>query len=72
MTTGAVQTLLRAYRVAPGRRVLVAGNGPLNFQVAVELVNAGVDVVAGVVLGLLVGTLGFRLTVAVSKPGTVT
>ena len=46
MTTGAAQTLLRAYRVAPGRRVLVGGNGPLNLQVAAELVQAGVDVVA--------------------------
>ena len=46
MTTGAVQTLIRAYRVAPGRRVLVAGNGPLNFQVARELVEAGVEVAA--------------------------
>ena len=46
MTTGAVQTLVRAYRVAPGRRVLVAGNGPLNFQVARELADAGVEVVA--------------------------
>ena len=46
MTTGAAQTLLRAYRVAPGRRVLVAGNGPLNFQLAAELVAAGVEVVA--------------------------
>jgi len=46
MTTGAAQTLLRAYRVAPGRRVLLAGNGPLNLQVAAELVAAGVDVVA--------------------------
>jgi len=46
MTTGAAQTLLRAYRVAPGQRVLVAGNGPLNFQLAAELVDAGVEVVA--------------------------
>ena len=46
VTTGAAQTSLRAYRVAPGRRVLVAGNGPLNFQLAAELVAAGVDVVA--------------------------
>jgi NADPH-dependent 2,4-dienoyl-CoA reductase/sulfur reductase-like enzyme len=46
MTTGAAQTLLRAYRVAPGRRVLLAGNGPLNLQVAAELVAAGVEVVA--------------------------
>ena len=37
MTTGAAQTLLRSYAVLPGRRVLVAGNGPLNLQVALEL-----------------------------------
>jgi D-hydroxyproline dehydrogenase subunit alpha len=47
-TTGALQTLARAYRVAPGRRVLVAGNGPLNLQVAVELLEGGAEL-AGVV-----------------------
>ena len=46
MTTGAAQTLARAYRVAPGGRVLVAGNGPLNLQVACELAAGGVEVVA--------------------------
>jgi NADPH-dependent 2,4-dienoyl-CoA reductase/sulfur reductase-like enzyme len=46
MTTGAAQTLLRSYLVAPGSRVLVAGNGPLNLQVAAELAAAGVRVVA--------------------------
>src|SRR5262249_51900602 len=46
MTTGAAQTLLRAYGVTPGRRVLVGGNGPLNFELAAELLAAGVDVVA--------------------------
>jgi glycine/D-amino acid oxidase-like deaminating enzyme/bacterioferritin-associated ferredoxin len=46
MTTGAAQTLLRAYGTPPGRRVLVAGNGPLNFQLAAELVAEGVTVVA--------------------------
>lgn len=45
MTTGAAQTLLRSYRVLPGRRVLIAGNGPLNIQVALELVRAGATVV---------------------------
>lgn len=42
MTTGAAQTLLRSYGVAPGKRVLLAGNGPLNLQVARELMRAGV------------------------------
>ena len=46
MTTGALQTLARAYRVSPGRRVLIAGNGPLNLQLAVELLGSGVEVTA--------------------------
>lgn len=46
MNTGAAQTLSRAYRVAPGRRVLFAGNGPLNLQVAADLAKDGVEVVA--------------------------
>jgi NADPH-dependent 2,4-dienoyl-CoA reductase/sulfur reductase-like enzyme len=46
MTTGAGQTLVRSWRVAPGRRVVVAGNGPLNLQLANELLRAGVAVVA--------------------------
>ena len=46
MTTGAAQTLLRSYRVLAGRRILVAGNGPLNIQVALELAEAGASVVA--------------------------
>jgi NADPH-dependent 2,4-dienoyl-CoA reductase/sulfur reductase-like enzyme len=50
MTTGAAQTLLRSYAVLPGRRVLVAGNGPLNLQVALELARAGADVAAVVEL----------------------
>jgi thioredoxin reductase len=46
MATGAAQTLMRAYQVLPGQRVLVSGNGPLNMQVAAELVRAGATVVA--------------------------
>ncbi len=46
MTTGAAQTLLRSYGVLPGERILIAGNGPLNFQVATELVRAGAQVTA--------------------------
>lgn len=51
MTAGAAQTLLRSHQVAPGRQVLVAGNGPLNMQVAAELARGGVDVVAVAELG---------------------
>jgi len=46
LTTGAAQTLMRAYGVLPGRRVLISGNGPLNIQVAAEIVRAGGEVVA--------------------------
>lgn len=46
MNTGAAQTLARSYQVAPGRRILVAGNGPLNLQVAVDLARSGLQVVA--------------------------
>ena len=46
MTTGAAQTLLRSSQVAPGRRVVLSGNGPLNMQVAAELVRSGVRVPA--------------------------
>ena len=41
MTTGAIQTLLRTYGVLPGKRFVIAGNGPLNFQVATEILNSG-------------------------------
>jgi thioredoxin reductase/ferredoxin len=45
MTTGAGQSLLRGYQTTPGDRVLVAGNGPLNVQLAAEVVRAGGSVV---------------------------
>ena len=46
MTTGAAQTLWRTARRLPGERVLIAGNGPLNLQLAAELVAGRADVVA--------------------------
>ena len=46
MTTGCVQMLARANRVSPGPRVVIAGNGPLNLQLACELVEGGVQVAA--------------------------
>jgi NADPH-dependent 2,4-dienoyl-CoA reductase/sulfur reductase-like enzyme len=50
MTTGAAQTLWRSYRRLAGRRILVAGNGPLNFQVATELASGGAEIAAVVEL----------------------
>ncbi|MDX7950814.1 FAD-dependent oxidoreductase [Lichenihabitans sp. Uapishka_5] len=46
ITAGALQTLLRSDGVVPGARIAVAGNGPLNLQVAVELLRHGVTPVA--------------------------
>ena len=44
MTTGAAQSLWRTYRSLPGRKLAFAGNGPLNFQVALEVSRAGAEV----------------------------
>lgn len=44
MTTGAAQTFLRSSQVAPPGRIVIAGNGPLNLQLAAELVGAGARV----------------------------
>lgn len=46
MTVGAAQTLWRSYRTLPGRRVALAGNGPLVAQVALELARGGAEIVA--------------------------
>ncbi len=46
MTIGAAQTLARRYGVAPGKRILIAGHGPLGLQLAAELESLGAKVVA--------------------------
>ena len=46
MTVGGLQTLARSYRVTPGERIVIAGNGPLCFQTARELIDGGANVVA--------------------------
>ena len=46
LTTGGLQALVRTHLVLPGSRVLIAGNGPLNLQVACELLARGVTPVA--------------------------
>jgi len=46
MTVGALQALARSYRVAPGARIVIAGNGPLSLQTAAELLDGGANVVA--------------------------
>ena len=46
MTVGGLQTLARSYRVSPGERIVIAGNGPLCLQTAAELLDGGANVVA--------------------------
>jgi len=46
MTAGGAQVLLKSQRVRPGRRVLLAGTGPLPLVVANQMLNAGMEVVA--------------------------
>ncbi len=46
MTAGGAQNLMKAYRVLPGRRVLVAGSGPLLLVVAHSLLQGGAEVAA--------------------------
>ena len=44
MTAGAARTLL-AQKVLPGKRVLLAGTGPLQLVLSAELARAGAEVV---------------------------
>lgn len=46
MTVGAAQTLARRYGVAPGRRILIAGHGPLGLQLAAELSALDAEIMA--------------------------
>jgi len=46
ITAGGAQNLMKGYRVLPGRRVLVAGSGPLLLVVAHYLLRGGARVVA--------------------------
>ncbi len=57
MTTGAAQTLWRSYRRLAGKRILLAGNGPLNIQVASELLSGGADVAAVVEIAPMTAAL---------------
>jgi len=45
MLGGAAQALLGSQHILPGRRVLLAGVGPLQFKVASQLTDAGAEVV---------------------------
>lgn len=46
MTAGGAQVLLKSQRVRPGRRVLLAGTGPLPLVVANQMLDNGMEVAA--------------------------
>src|SRR5574341_1592314 len=46
MTAGATQALLNHQRILPGKRILLAGTGPLQVVLAAELARSGAEVVA--------------------------
>lgn len=46
ITAGAAQVMVRGFAVAPGKRALVCGTGPLLLPTVTALVSAGVHVVA--------------------------
>lgn len=73
MTTGAAQTLWRSYRRLAGRRILIAGNGPLNFQVAAELAAGGAEITAVVELAAMpvIASLFALTAMAVASPRLV-
>ena len=72
MTTGAAQTLWRTARRLPGRRVVIAGNGPLNLQLAAELTAGGAEVVAvAEAAAAPTGALAAVVAMALASPALV-
>ena len=73
MTTGAAQSLLRSYRAFAGSRIVIAGNGPLNLQLAAELVQSGAHVVAVVESSPFSAVSRFQhgLAALISSPGLI-
>ena len=45
VTAGGAHSLVKAFRVSPGRRILMAGSGPLSLSFAAELKRHGANVV---------------------------
>jgi glycine/D-amino acid oxidase-like deaminating enzyme/thioredoxin reductase len=46
LTTGGTQILVNSQKIIPGKKIIICGNGPLNFQLADELKKGGASVVA--------------------------
>jgi NADPH-dependent 2,4-dienoyl-CoA reductase/sulfur reductase-like enzyme len=62
MTPGSAQILTKTMNVMPGKRVIVAGTGPLLYVVASQLVQKGVEVVEVIEATQRIAWLRFILT----------
>lgn len=73
MTTGGFQTLLRSHQSFPPGPIVIGGNGPLNLQVAAELIKAGAEVNAVVESAQPTTMRGLiaTLSAAMSAPGLI-
>lgn len=71
MTTGAAQTMWRSDRRLAGKRMLIAGNGPLNLQLASELIAGGAEVIAVVESAPPPRSLMNAARMALNAPGLV-
>ncbi len=69
LTTGAAQTLWRQARRVPGKRVMIAGNGPLNLQLAAELVDGGAEIVGLIEAAPAPSLRGFGALIGMAAAG---
>ncbi|MEZ5773641.1 MAG: FAD/NAD(P)-binding oxidoreductase [Hyphomicrobiaceae bacterium] len=69
-TIGAVQIMLKAQAVAPGRRIVLAGTGPLLSLVADQLRRAGAGLAAVLDTAPLTAQIGALPAMLASRPGT--
>jgi NADPH-dependent 2,4-dienoyl-CoA reductase/sulfur reductase-like enzyme len=67
MTVGGGQTLLKGQQLLPGRRVLLAGTGPLLLVVAAQFARAGAEIVAACESARALPLLG-RLPALLGQP----
>lgn len=72
ITAGGAQNLLKGQRMLPGRRIAVAGNGPLLLVVAAYLARAGAKVVAVAEAAPVARRLPWVLGGLLAMPGLIT
>jgi len=71
VTAGGLQNLIKGQRVVPGRRAVVAGNGPLVLLVAASLVRAGAQLVEAAEAAPIIRRLWRQIPDLLSAPAIV-